>query len=336
MVNIDKLSGKKKAAILLLSLGPEKSSHVLKQMPEEDIEGITMEIANMSKIDRETRDAVMEEFMLLGQAQQFMLEGGLDYAKKVLEETLGPQKATEIIKRMKEQVKVKPFSFVRGTDPNQIITLIRNEHPQTIALILSYLDSQQSAAVLSELPEEMRADIAKRVALMERTSPEILKDVEEVLKEKLSSFFQQDFTQAGGIDAIVDILNSIDRGSEKLILEELEKEDAELADEIRARMFIFEDIITLDDASIQRVVREVDSKELAKALKGSSEEVKERLYRNVSKRAAAMLQEDLDFMGPVRLREVEEAQQKIVGIIRRLDEAGEIIMARGGDDSIIM
>ncbi len=336
MVNIDKLSGKKKAAILLLSLGPEKSSQVLKQMPEEDIEGITMEIANMSKIDRETRDAVMEEFMLLGQAQQFMLEGGLDYAKKVLEETLGPQKATEIIKRMKEQVKVKPFSFVRGTDPNQIITLIRNEHPQTIALILSYLDSQQSAAVLSELPEEMRADIAKRVALMERTSPEILKDVEEVLKEKLSSFFQQDFTQAGGIDAIVDILNSIDRGSEKLILEELEKEDAELADEIRARMFIFEDIITLDDASIQRVVREVDSKELAKALKGSSEEVKERLYRNVSKRAAAMLQEDLDFMGPVRLREVEEAQQKIVGIIRRLDEAGEIIMARGGDDSIIM
>ena len=336
MVNIDKLSGRKKAAILLLSLGPEKSSQILKQMSEEDIEGITMEIANMRKIDRETKDAVMEEFMLLGQAQQFMLEGGLDYAKKVLEETLGPQKTAEIIKRMKEQVKVKPFSFARGTDPNQLLTLIRNEHPQTIALILSYLDSQQSAAVLSELPEEMRADIAKRVALMERTSPEILKDVEEVLKEKLSSFFQQDFTQAGGIDAIVDILNSVDRGSEKLILEELEKEDAELADEIRARMFIFEDIITLDDASIQRVVREVDSKELAKALKGSSEEVKERLYRNVSKRAAAMLQEDLDFMGPVRLREVEEAQQKIVGIIRRLDEAGEIIMARGGDDSIIM
>lgn len=336
MAKLDRRTGKKKAAILLLALGAEMSSHILKQFSEEEIEGVTMEIANMSRVDKEVRDEIMEEFLLLGQAQQFMLEGGVDYAKDLLEKTLGHHKATEIIKRLKEQVKVKPFTFVRHTDPKQLVNLISREHPQTIALILSYLDSQQSATVLSELPEEMRADISRRIALMDRTSPEILKEVEGVLREKLSSIFQQDFTQAGGIETIVDILNSVDRGSEKLILEELEKEDAELADEIRARMFIFEDIITLDDASIQRVVREVDSKDLAKALKGSSEEVKERLFRNVSKRAAEMLREDLDFMGPVRLREVEEAQQQIVGIIRRLDEAGEIILSRGGEDAIIV
>lgn len=249
---------------------------------------------------------------------------------------MGHNKAVEIIKRLEEQVKVKPFNFVRHTETKQLVNMISGEHPQTIALILSYLDNQQAAMILSEMPMDVQADIARRVALMDRTSPEILKEVERVLREKVSSIFQQDFTQAGGIDTVVGILNSADRGTEKLILEELEKEDAELADEIRKRMFIFEDVITLDDASIQRVVREVDSKDLAKALKGASEEVKERIFRNISKRAAEMLREDLDFMGPVRLREVEEAQQRIVGIIRRLDEAGEIIISRGGEDAIIV
>lgn len=336
MPRTGKITGKKKAAILLMALGPELSSKVLKQFTEQEIESITMEIANMSRVDKDTRDEVLEEFLLLSQAQQYVLEGGVDYARELLEKTLGYHKAVEIIKRLKEQVKVKPFTFVRHTDPKQLVNLISREHPQTIALILSYLDSQQAAMVLSELPEEMRADVARRIALMDRTSPEILKEVEGVLKDKLSSIFQQDFTQAGGIETVVDILNRVDRGTEKLILEELEKEDAELADEIRARMFIFEDIITLDDASIQRVIREVDSKDLAKALKGASEEVKERIFRNISKRAAEMLREDLEFMGPVRLREVEEAQQRIVGIIRRLDEAGEIIISRGGEDAIIV
>jgi flagellar motor switch protein FliG len=260
----------------------------------------------------------------------------VDYARELLEKTLGRHKAVEIIKRLKEQVKVKPFTFVRHTDPKQLVNMISREHPQTIAMILSYLDSQQAAMVLSDLPGDMRADIARRVALMERTSPEILKEVERVLRDKLSTVFQQDFTQAGGLGTVVDILNRVDRGTEKLILEELEKEDAELADEIRQRMFIFEDIITLDDASIQRVVREVDSKDLARALKGASEEVKDRIFRNISKRAAEMLQEDLEFMGPVRLREVEEAQQRIVAIIRRLDESGEIIISRGGEDAIVV
>jgi flagellar motor switch protein FliG len=329
------LSGKKKAAILLLSLGPELSSRILKQFTEQEIEAVTMEIANLSRVDKELRDEVLNEFMLIGQAQRFMLEGGVDYARELLEKTLGRHKAVEIIKRLKEQVKVKPFTFVRHTDPKQLVNMISREHPQTIAMILSYLDSQQAAMVLSDLPGDMRADIARRVALMERTSPEILKEVERVLRDKLSTVFQQDFTQAGGLGTVVDILNRVDRGTEKLILEELEKEDAELADEIRQRMFIFEDIITLDDASIQRVVREVESKDLARALKGASEEVKDRIFRNISKRAAEMLQEDLEFMGPVRLREVEEAQQRIVAIIRRLDESGEIIISRGGEDAII-
>lgn len=331
-----KLSGKKKAAILLLSLGPELSSRILKQFTEQEIEAVTMEIANLSRVDQELRDEVLNEFMLIGQAQRFMLEGGVDYARELLEKTLGHHKAVEIIKRLKEQVKVKPFTFIRHTDPKQLVNMISREHPQTIAMILSYLDSQQAAMVLSDLPGEMRADIARRVALMERTSPEILKEVEGVLRDKLSTVFQQDFTQAGGLGTVVDILNRVDRGTEKLILEELEKEDAELADEIRQRMFIFEDIITLDDASIQRVVREVESKDLARALKGASEEVKDRIFRNISKRAAEMLQEDLEFMGPVRLREVEEAQQRIVAIIRRLDESGEIIISRGGEDAIIV
>ncbi|NMB36152.1 MAG: flagellar motor switch protein FliG [Firmicutes bacterium] len=336
MPKVENFTGKKKAAVVLLALGPELSSNILKQFTEKEIESVTMEIANLDRVGEKTRDTILEEFMLYSQAQQYVLEGGVDYARELLERTLGRHKAVELIKRLKEQVRVRPFIFARDTDPEQLVNMINREHPQTIALILSYLDSQQAAAVLSDLPEEMRADVARRIALMERTSPEILKEVETVLQEKLSTVFQQDFTQAGGLETVVNILNSVDRGTEKIILEELEKDDAELADEIRQRMFIFEDIISLDDNSIQRVIREVDSKELAKALKGASEEVKERIYRNVSRRAAEMLREDLEFMGPVRLREVEEAQQRVVAIIRRLDETGEIIISRGGEDAIII
>lgn len=335
-MNKGELSGPKKAAIIMLSLGTEKSAKIMKQFSELEIENISMEIANLSRVSKELQEKVLEEFVLLGQAQQYMLKGGVDYARDLLEKTLGHHKAMEIIKRLKEQVKVKPFTFVRHTDPVQLVNLISGEHPQTIALILSYLDSQQSALVLSSLSPEMQADVARRVALMDRTSPDLLKDVENVLQEKLSTVFQQDFTQAGGVDTVVDILNNVDRGTEKLILEELEKEDAELADEIRQRMFIFEDIITLDDASIQRVIREIDSKDLAKAMKGTGEEVKERIFRNISKRATEMLREDLEYMGPIRLREVEEAQQRIVSVIRRLDEVGEIIISRGGEDAIIV
>jgi flagellar motor switch protein FliG len=331
-----KISGLKKSAILLMALGPSLSSRILRHFSEADIEKISLEIANTTKVEVDAIEDVLEEFLLLNQAQRYMLDGGLEYAKTLLEQTLGEQKAGEIIKKLKEASQIRPFTFVRKADPKQLTNLIAQEHPQTIALILAYLDPAQASQVLSSLPDEQQSDIARRIALMDRTSPEVLKVVEGVLKERLSSVVQQDFAAAGGIQALVDILNNADRGTEKLILEELEKEDPKLADEIRKRMFIFEDVNSLDNASIQRIIREVDSKDLALALKGASEEVRDRIFRNVSKRAAEMLREDLEFMGPVRLREVEEAQQRIVAVIRRLDETGEIILARGGDDAIVV
>lgn len=331
-----KVTGLKKSAILIMALGPGISSKVLKHFNETDIEKISLEIANTVKVEMSTLDEVMDEFLLLSQAQLYMLEGGLEYARSLLEKTLGNQKAHEIIKKLKDASQIKPFTFARKTDSKQLTNLIAHEHPQTIALILSYLEPLQSSQIISGLPDNQQSDIARRIALMDRTSPEVLKEVEGVLKEKLSSVVQQDFAAAGGIQSLVDILNYVDRGTEKLILEELEKDDPKLADEIRKRMFIFEDIISLDNASIQRIIREVDSKDMALAMKGSSEEVRERIFRNVSKRAAEMLREELEFMGPVRLREVEAAQQRIVSMIRKLDETGEIIISRGGEDAIII
>ena len=331
-----KLTGIKKAAILLMALGPTLSSRILRHFNENDIERISLEIANTTKVGVADMEEVLEEFLLINQAQKYVLDGGLDYARKLLEETLGTQKAHEIIKKLKDASQIKPFMFARKTDPKQLSNIISHEHPQTIALILSYLDPQQSAQILSDLPNEQQPDIAQRIATMDRTSPEVLREVENVLRERLSSMAQADFAAAGGIGTLVDILNNVDRGTEKLILEELEQDQPDLVDEIRKRLFIFEDIIGLDNASIQRIVREVDHKDLAVALKGSSEEVRERIFRNVSKRAAEMLKEDIEFMGPIRLREVEEAQQRIVAIVRRLDEAGEIVISRGGDDAIIV
>ncbi|MEW6624302.1 MAG: flagellar motor switch protein FliG [Bacillota bacterium] len=332
----DRLTGLKKIAIFLIALGPDLSSKVLKHFKEDEIERISTAIANISVVDVEMRKRIIDEFLVIHEAQTYIAAGGISYAKEVLEKTLGVQKANELIKRLTEASRIKPFNLLRKTDPKQLVNFINNEHPQTIALILSYLQSEQAAIVLSSLPEDMQSDITRRIATMERTSPEMLKEVEQVLEKKLSSVVEQDFTIAGGIDTLVDILNRVDRGTEKSILEELEREDQELVEEIRKRMFVFEDIITLDDQSIRRVLREVDFKDLAYALKGSSNEVSSRIYKNLSKRAAEMLQEDIEMLGPVRLREVEEAQQKIVQVIRRLDEAGEIIISRGGEDAIVV
>lgn len=333
---IAEMMGPRKVAIFILALGTTLSSKIMKYFNDEEIEKISMEIANTTFVGKEEIEAVVEEFNALFEARRYIIDGGMDSAREVLEEALGPQKATEFMKKLKDSSKVKPFTFVRNAEPKQVVNLLNQEHPQTIALILSYLDADQSSAILSSLPTEVQSDISRRIALMERTSPEILKGVEKVLRERLSTVFQQDFAATGGIPTIVDILNRVDRGTEKHILEELEKEDAELAEEIRQQMFIFEDVITLDDASIQRVVREIESKDLAMALKGASEEVKNRTLKNISKRAGDMLREDMDYMGPVRLREVEEAQQKIVAVIRKLDETGEIILSRGGDDAVVV
>ncbi len=329
------ISGLRKIAVFLLALGPNLSAGILKHFNEAEIEKISMEIANTTRVERESLDDILNEFSAIHEAQQYMVNGGYDYAKEILERTLGPQKAGDLMKRLKESSKVKPFTFVRNADTKQLVNMISQEHPQTIAFILSYLDSDQSAMVLSELPQEIQSDIARRIAVMERTSPQIIKGVESVMQERLSTIFQQDFTSAGGISSVVEILNNVDRGTEKLILEELEKEDAELAEEIRQQMFIFDDIVNLDDASIQRIIRDLDNNDIAMALKGASDEVKSRIFKNISKRAGEILEENMEFMGPVRLREVEEAQQRVVAVIRRLDESGEIIISRGGDDAII-
>jgi flagellar motor switch protein FliG len=303
---------------------------------EEEIEELTYEIASLDRVMPEIREKVAVEFSQLAQARRYITQGGIEQAKEILEKALGPQKATEIIQRLTASLQVRPFDFARKTDPAQLLNFIQHEHPQTIALILAYLHPEQAAVILSALPGESQVEVAKRLAILDRTSPEVLEEIEATLEKKLSSFATQDFTMAGGLETAVSILNRVDRSTEKTIMEALEEDDPELAEEIKKRMFVFEDIVTLDDRSIQRVLREVDSRELALALKAASEEVAERIYKNMSKRAAEMMKEDIEYMGPVRLRDVEEAQQKIVSIIRKLEEAGEIIVARGGEDEIIV
>jgi flagellar motor switch protein FliG len=330
------LSGKQKAAVLLIALGPDYSAKIFAELKEEEIEELTLEIANMRKIKPEEKTSIMEEFYQICLAQEFISEGGIGYAKEVLEKAMGSQKALEIINKLTASLQVRPFDFVRKADASQLLNFIQNEHPQTLALVLSYLNPSQSATILSALPQDKQADVAQRIATMDSTSPDVIKEVELVLERKLSSMVTQDYSSTGGIQSIVDILNSVDRGTEKYIMETLEIENAELAEEIRKKMFVFEDIVNLDSTSIQRFIREVDNQDLTIALKGSIEEVKDLIFNNMSKRMADMMKEDMEFMGPVRLRDVEEAQQKIVNVIRKLEEAGEIIIARGGGDELIV
>lgn len=336
MAQVKKLNGRKKAAVLFIALGPDLSSSIMRQLPDEEIQRISYEIANMDVVDSETQAEVVNEFLELHQAQFYLLKGGIEYAKQVLEKTVGPAKASDYLRKLSLASKKQPFANLRKTDPKHLVSFIGNEHPQTIALILSYLDPEQAAMVLGALPQDRQADIAKRVATMETTSPEVIKEVETVLDQKLSTVVDQKFAAAGGVQAIVDILNRVDRGTERVIIETLEQENPELADEIRNRMFVFEDINILDDIAVRRILREIDSKELAKALKGSSDELLNRIFRNMSQRAGEMLKEEMEFLGPIRLREVEEAQQSIVRVIRRLDEAGEIIISRGGEDEVVV
>ena len=332
----EEITGVQKAAILLIALGPEKSSNVFKHLKEDEIEQLTLEIANTRSISPATKDAVLDEFYEVCLAQQYIAEGGITYAKDLLEKALGEERARNVIGKLTASLQVRPFEFVRKTDASQLLNFIQDEHPQTIALILSYLSSGQAASIISALTPDKQTDVAKRIAQMDRTSPDVIKEVEKVLEQKLSSLVNQDYTIVGGVDSIVDILNTVDRGTEKHIMESLEIEDPELADEIRKKMFVFEDILSLDDRSVQRVLREVDNNELAVALKGSNEDVQNLIFSNLSKRLATMIKEDMDFMGPVRMKDVEEAQQKIVNIIRKLEDSAEIIISRGGGDEIVV
>ncbi len=330
------LDGKEKTAVLLISLGPERSAKIFEHLSDEEIEELTLEIANVRKVSPEERDQILEEFYEVCLAQEFMSEGGIDYAKDVLEKAMGSEKANEIINKLTASLQVRPFDFVKKADANQLLNFIQNEHPQTLALVLSYLNPQQAGAILGALPQGKQADVAMRIATMEATSPQVIKEVEFILEKKLSSMVTKDFASTGGIQAIVDILNSVDRTTEKFIMETLEIEEADLAEEIRQKMFVFEDIMKLDSVYVQRFLRDVENNDLTIALKAAKEDLQDHIFGNMSKRMAEMLREDMQFMGPIRLKDVEEAQQKIVAVIRRLQDAGEIVISRGGDDEVIL
>ncbi len=330
------LSGRQKAAILLITLGPDVSAQVFKHLRDDEIEQLTLEIANVRKVDGGEKEMILSEFHQICVAQEYITQGGITYAKEILEKALGNSRAMDILNRLTATLQVRPFDFARKAEPTQILNFIQNENSQTIALVLSYLQPDQSSAVLSSLPQEKQAEVARRIALMDSTSPEVIAQVERVLEQKLSATVTQDYTNAGGIEAIVQILNGVDRGTERTILDSLEIQDPELAEEIKKRMFVFEDIVNLDNRSIQRIIRDIENADLQLALKVASEEVREAIFRNMSKRMSETFKEEMEYMGPVRLRDVEEAHTRIVATIRRLEEAGEIIIARGGGDDIIV
>ena len=330
------LDGVQKAAILLITLGPEKAAGIFKHLKEDEIEQLTLEIANTRSVTPAEKEQVLNEFYEVCLAQQYIAEGGIGYAKDLLQKALGEDRAKEVLGKLTASLQVRPFEFIRKTEASQILNFIQDEHPQTIALILSYLSPAQAAGIISTLTPDKQTDVAKRIALMDRTPPDVIKEVENILEQKLASLVNQDYTIVGGIDSIVEVLNTVDRGTEKHIMENLEIEEPELADEIRKKMFVFEDILMLDDRSIQRVLREVENSELAVALKGANEEVQNVIFNNMSTRLSAMIKEDMEYMGPVRMKDVEEAQQKIVNIIRKLEDSAEIVISRGGGDEIVV
>jgi flagellar motor switch protein FliG len=329
------LSGREKAAIAVVALGARTASEIFQYLDERKIEQLTMEIAGLGSISPDLKEEALDEFYEAYESEGY-LSGDLEYVRQVLERALGRPRAMEIVDKIAASLQEQPFSFAREIDAAQLTSFIENEHPQTIALVLAHLHIDQAASVLSLLPKEVQIEVAKRLAEMDRTSPDVVKEVENVLRDRLLSIGGQDYTAAGGIDALVDILNRVDRATEKTILEDLEEQDPVLAEEVKKLMFVFEDIVLLDDRSIQTVLKEVDMKDLALALKAASEAVMKRIVSNMSDRAAEMLKEDIEFMGPVRLRIVEDAQQRIVNIVRRLDDSGEIIISRGKEDEVLV
>ena len=330
------LTGPQKAAILLVQLGMERSAKVVKHLSEHEVEALMAEVASLRAPDPVVLDTVFEEFVEMAAERVLVMRGGIDVAREMLERSVGAVKAAEIIGRVEATIAQMPFENLRRADPRQVLSVLQDEHPQTIALVLAHMPSDQAAMVLSGLAEELQGEVARRIATMDRTSPEVIKHVEAVLERKASTLLQSsDFTAAGGVQPLVDILNRSDRATEKLILENLEREDPELADEVRNRMFVFEDITQLEDRAIQLVLREVDGKTLATAMKGVKAEVQQKILKNMSERAAQNLVEEIELLGPTRLKSVEDAQGGIVRSIRTLAEAGQIMLARGADEFVV-
>ncbi len=331
-----RLPGSKKAAILLMSLGAQEAADLMRHLRHSEVEQITLEIANLRRVDREQQQEVLNEFYQMSRAEVEITEGGIDMARDMLERAFDPNRASEILRRLTTYLQRRPFDVLRKADPNQIMSLILNEHPQTIAVMLAYMDPTQASQVLSGLPAEVQSDVARRIALMGRAAPEVIKEVEALLEAKLSNMAAEEVSGAGGINAIVPILNNTDRSSERQILERLEEFDPELADEIRNRMFVFENIIQIEDKSVQKVLRRVDNKTLAMALKGTAPEVSQKVMRNLSQKAAELLKDDIEVLGPVRIRDVEQAQREIVNIIRQLEDQGELVISRGERDDFVV
>lgn len=333
---VTKLSSKQRAAAIIISLGANDASKIYKFLKEDEIEQLTYEISRLQHLTPQTMEETLKDFYDLCLTQKVITEGGLEYARNVLEKAFGSQVATSLLERVTKTLRAKSFAFIRKVDYKNILAIIQNEHPQTIALILSYARADQASAVIAELPKEKRIDVVERIAKMDRTSPEIIKYVEEVLEKKFNSIVSVDFTEIGGVNYVADLMNNMDRGNEKYIFDELNKKDIKLADEIRMRMFVFEDIVTLDSMSIQRFLREVDSKDLVYAIKGTNKEVSDLLFSNMSTKMADTIKSELEYTRNVRLRDVEEAQQRIVSVIRRLEEEGELVIAKSGKDDIIV
>jgi flagellar motor switch protein FliG len=335
MRSIDRMTGAQKAAVVLMAMGTERASKVLKSMREAEVTELMSEVARMSDVSEEIVESVLNELAITASARQHFAVGGVDFAMELLQASLGERKAEEIFSRLSMTLVSAPFEFLRKADPRLVLGFIRDEHPQTIALVLAYMPADSAALVLGGLPEELQRDVAVRVATMDRTSPDIIASVETSLEKRLSSVLQQgDLSSVGGVQTLVDLLNRSDRATERLIFEGLENFDEVLADEVRGLMFVFEDIVTLDDRSVQQVLRQVDSKDLALALKGVRDEVKRKILDNISSRAAENLTEEIDMLGPVRLKAVEEAQGAVVRVIRALEEAGQIVLSRGGEEFV--
>lgn len=330
------MDGVKKAAILLISLGSDISSKVMKLLPESVIRKVSYEIANIETVTPEDRDSILNEFLETSIAQKYVIDGGFDYAKNLLNQALGPQRAKEVIDVLSQiQLRERPFNIARKADTQQLINLLLNEHPQTIALIMCYVQPDKAATILSNFPPQMQVEIAERIGMIASTSPNTIKRIEKVIENKFSNFVENNTEAAGGVHTLVEILNSVGRSTEKNILADLEKRQPELSSEVKSSLFTFDDIITLDKLDVQKVLRFVDNNVLVLALKGTGDDIKEFIFSNLSSRAVENIQEEMQFMGPTRLSAVEEAQQKVVSIIRRLDEEGEIYITRGEQDDVV-
>lgn len=330
---VSNMNAIQKVAALLILLGPETASEVLKNIKDNDLlERIALEIASLNKVPISVLGRILEEFRTLFQASSYLAKGGKDYAKQVLELTYGPDHAKRIMNRLETLMNANPFQFFNEADPVQLATSFQNENPQLIALILAYLQPAQSAKILNCLPADVQAQVAMKIAEMDTTNPEILADIEKIVEMRFSSVMVQDFSQAGGIDTLANILNRTDRATERNVLDLLEVENPELADEVRELMFVFEDIVKLDNRTVQRILREINSKDLALALKGTKEEVREKIFVNMSERAQQMLRDDMEYLGPVRARDVQEIQTQICATIKSLEASGEIVIEQNADE----